>query len=650
MKKKLPLVSIVIPTYNSAHFISKCLDSVFKTNYKKYEVIIVDDCSSDDTLNLVGKFRDKENLQVLRNPKRKLAAASRNKGFKVARGQFVALLDHDVEVHPNWISEMVKVIEKDKEVGIVQSKVFDINRRKILQCVGVRIIPHLGWVESIGFGQKDKGQYNEVRGIVGGATGVMYRKKAFVKVGGFDEKLGINLDDLDLNWRMWIAGYKTVVAPKAITFHWSKKQKTRDKWIKRIFWEFHYAKMPRVFLKNYEFINAIKSLSTFLIVASLRGIFNLFFRLNPAPLIGLMMSLFWNAYYLPQTFLERKLIQGKLRKIPDKELFQTGIFINKSLFRIFKEIWLPVAKGKDLSTEEIGKEKKLRCLFCERGNFSFLRKIEVKPGFTYILCDKCGGGRLYPQPTKRQLKKIYDSCDYFNSLSAPASNKVFQWFLTKRVYQSPSEWVTKLFRPGRILDVGCGNGEFLADLRNYGFETWGCDISRVAVLRTQEKIGKSKVKMGFLPDLNFRIKFDIISFWHILEHLDNPFSYLLRARSLLKKGGLIVGEVPNLDSSLLKIFGSYYCWVIVPEHLVYFSRESLRALLKRIGFKRVKFYKTPRGLLNFSMSLNKLLFEKNTPSFIRKSVFVFSIPFSILLILIFTLIGRGEVLRFSAQK
>jgi len=124
----------------------------------------------------------------------------------------------------------------------------------------------------------------------------------------------------------------------------------------------------------------------------------------------------------------------------------------------------------------------------------------------------------------------------------------------------------------------------------------------------------------------------------------------LSAKGLLKHGGFIVGEVPNINSPFLKKFSSNYCWVIVPEHLVYFSRESLRALLERVGFKRVKFYKTPRGLLNFSMSLNKLLFKKNIPSFIKKSMFVFSIPISVLLVLLFTSIGKGEVLRFRAQK
>jgi GT2 family glycosyltransferase len=352
--EKIPLVSIVIPTYNSKDFIEKCLETIFKTDYLNYEVIIVDDMSTDTTVSLIQeKFGTHKNMSIFINTEKKLAAGSRNICFSHSKGEFVALLDHDVEVHPLWVKEMVLTMEKDKNIGIVQGKIFDINRRDILQCVGVRIIPQVGWVDSIGFGEKDTGKYDNLDTIVGAATGVLYRKSAFDIVGGFDEELGINTDDLDLNWRFWIAGFTTKVSPGAIIYHWSKKQKLRDKWINRHSWEFHYAKFPRIFIKNYSLINVLKYLPIYLFVALARGVFNAVFRRNPATLTGLVASLWWNMKLLPDTLKERKRIQGSFRKLSDNQL-KSKIFINKSLFIIFKNTWLPFVKsGEQMATNTI---------------------------------------------------------------------------------------------------------------------------------------------------------------------------------------------------------------------------------------------------------------------------------------------------------
>ncbi|MDQ3239088.1 MAG: glycosyltransferase family 2 protein [bacterium] len=347
-----PLVSIVVPTYNSSPFIKKCLDTVFSTDYPNFEIIIVDDISIDDTLDIIKKeYSQKSNLKILINHEKKLAAGSRNVGFAAANGEYVALLDHDVDVEPNWIREMVAVAQLDLQIGIVQSKVFDINQRDLLQCVGVRIYPQMGWVISLGFGEKDKGQYDNIQNIVAGATGVMYRKSAFVESGGFDEQLGINLDDLDLNWRMWVIGYKTVFAKNAKTYHWTKVQQVRNKWIKQLNWEFHYAKMPRVFLKNYNLLNNLRYLPIYVSVASLRGLYNLIARQNPSPILGLLKSLKWNLIIIGDTLKERNRIQKTLRKISDNDL-RGKILLDMNLYRIFKEMWLPLVKtGDDLAKQ-----------------------------------------------------------------------------------------------------------------------------------------------------------------------------------------------------------------------------------------------------------------------------------------------------------
>lgn len=354
MKPNHQLVSIVIPTYNSSSFIERCLSSVLKTTYPNYEVILVDDCSTDSTREILSRFAKKnKRIKLIFNQKNILAAASRNSGFNYSSGEFIALLDHDSEVDSHWITEMVKKMQTDNTIGIVQGKVYDINKRNTLQNVGLKIYPQTGWVYSPAWGVKDRKQFDAIQNIVAGATGVLYRKSAFKKIGGFDEYLGINVDDLDINWRMWIAGYSTVLAPHAITYHWSKKQHTRDSWIKRRSWEFHYAKILRIFLKNYSFPIVIYYTSSFLLISVFRGVFNIITRFNFSPIFGLLQSIIWNIQLLPNTLSERKSIQQQLRKKSDTELFNT-IFLQDSIFFIFHKFWMPVIEsGKKLSTEKI---------------------------------------------------------------------------------------------------------------------------------------------------------------------------------------------------------------------------------------------------------------------------------------------------------
>ncbi len=357
MTKKFPLVSIVIPTFNSSSFIDGCLSTVFETDYPNYEVIIIDDCSSDGTLKIIKeRYGKSKNLRIFKNNKRRLAAASRNKGFRAAKGEFIALLDHDVEVHPDWIKEMVRKIMTEETMGAVQSKIHDINRKDLLQCVGVKIIPQLGWVVVLGHGKKDRGEFDNLDGVVGAATGIMYRRSVFKKIGGFDEKLGINIDDLDLNWRMWVAGFKTAIAPKAITYHWAKKQKVRDLWISRLNWEFHFSKLPRVLMKNYSGMSLLKYLPSYIIVSLTRGLFNLVFRLNFAPLAGFLGGLVWNVYEISDTYRHRIFIQKRLRKLDDNILMEK-IFVKIPLIETFNKFWLPLVRNIDLSTKVIEKYK-----------------------------------------------------------------------------------------------------------------------------------------------------------------------------------------------------------------------------------------------------------------------------------------------------
>jgi 2-polyprenyl-3-methyl-5-hydroxy-6-metoxy-1,4-benzoquinol methylase len=353
---------------------------------------------------------------------------------------------------------------------------------------------------------------------------------------------------------------------------------------------------------------------------------------------------------LTDTLRQRNYIQRRLRKYSDKELVESGIFLRNSAFSFFREYWLRIARvGKLLSTKEIAGER-VSCPVCMTKVLEESQKLSASLKYSYRKCKSCGLGILCPFPSKDEVGSAYDSEEYFESLSKPVDNALYQWLLTRRIHLTPSEWMIRSFVKGKILDVGCGNGEFLNNLKRSGWSVYGNDISNIAKRNTESKIGTGRVKIGVFPRLNYSSKFDYVSFWHVLEHLRDPSLYAIKAYRVLNDGGMVVGEVPNFDSVWLKLFKNYYCWIIVPEHLLYFSKESLVTLLKKAGFHSVEVFTPAKGLLNLSFSLKKFLMEKRVSGFFVKPFFVLSFPVSIVLTLIFSLFQKGEVLRFSARK
>ncbi len=351
MKQEYPFVSVVIPTYNAASFIVPALQSVLKTDYPNYEILVVDDLSTDQTIDLIRKnFPKNPKIRLFKNKFKKLAAGTRNIGVKKSFGELIALLDHDIEVDPKWLKEMIKVMDKYPDCGVVQGKVMDIKNRDIIQHAGVKINAALGWVIPVGFGLKGKNHFTKEIQAFANATGLMFKKEVWQKVNGFDEMLEINTDDWDFNWRTNLYGFKHYFAPLSITYHWSKTQQTRDAWIKRTNWEFHFAKVPWIFIKNYELGNVFKYLPIYLIVNLGRGIFNLIFRLNPAPLLGFIYSIGWLMSNFSVLLKLRVLVQRN-RVISDSELLT--LFDTSNVVDYFLNHWFQAFKaGKKISTEK----------------------------------------------------------------------------------------------------------------------------------------------------------------------------------------------------------------------------------------------------------------------------------------------------------
>lgn len=341
MKNKLFLASIIITNYNGQRYLHTCLSSVLKTHYTNLEVIIVDDGSDDGSIEIIKSFAHKDKrIKFIENDKNIGAAASRNRAGRVANGNILVFLDNDTEVEKNWLSEMIKTLLKDKRVGACQAKLIDFEKRDRIQVVGVKIWAATGWGLSIGHGEKDTGQYDKEIKIVAISAAMAVKKDVFEKVGGFDEDEAVVTEDLDLSWRIWIAGYKIVLSSKSIVYHWTKSVEMRKnmKHSKEKIY-FHLTKNSLIsIIKNYELPNAIKYILCSIFISLGRAIMVFVKRKDKSCLRGTLKGILF-VFSKSLIILKHRTFVQQTRVYGDQTLFDL-ILVRRSLFYIYKSYFI----------------------------------------------------------------------------------------------------------------------------------------------------------------------------------------------------------------------------------------------------------------------------------------------------------------------
>jgi GT2 family glycosyltransferase len=212
-----PLVSIIIPVYNSIKYTLECLLSVKKlTRFQQYEIIVVDDGSSDNTPNVLGNVRGIRNI---RNKKNLGFLHTCNRGAKEARGRYLVFLNNDVQVSQGWLEELLRTFEVIPDVGAVGPKAVYPNGR--LQEAGARINQDCS-SQLIGVGDDpDRPRFNYLRDV-DYCSGVclMIETERFRALGGFDEDLApAYSEDVDLCFRLREAGLRIMYNPDASIVH-----------------------------------------------------------------------------------------------------------------------------------------------------------------------------------------------------------------------------------------------------------------------------------------------------------------------------------------------------------------------------------------------------------------------------------------------
>jgi len=228
MENKKPLISIIILNYNAGDLIFNCVNSVFQSNYKNFEVILVDNISTDGSHKKCKERYDK--IQLIENSDNFGYCEGNNIGIRKAKGEFIVILNPDTIVEPNWLDEFLIAYSKFGD-ALYQPKILSLYEEKILQSTGNMIHP-FGFGFARDKGIKDNNQFNEIEKI-GYASGtcLFTSSKVLDKIGLLDPFLFLYHDDLDLGWRAAQLGIDSYFVPNIKILHaesyilkWSSKK------------------------------------------------------------------------------------------------------------------------------------------------------------------------------------------------------------------------------------------------------------------------------------------------------------------------------------------------------------------------------------------------------------------------------------------
>ena len=204
-----PKVSIIIVNYNGKELLQKCLDSLLKVNYDNFEIILVDNNSTDGTVEFITK--NYPSLIIIKLDSNKGFAEPNNVAAKISKGKYLLFLNNDTVVTPNFISEMVKVMETDKKIAVCQS---------LLLKPDGSVDSSGDFIDHLGVVYNSKTKIDEIREVSSArGASMLVRSDIFEKLDGFDQKFFITFEDVDLCWRSWILGYRVLIIPTSIVYH-----------------------------------------------------------------------------------------------------------------------------------------------------------------------------------------------------------------------------------------------------------------------------------------------------------------------------------------------------------------------------------------------------------------------------------------------
>jgi GT2 family glycosyltransferase len=316
-----PLVSILVLNYNGKKFLKECFDSLLQSTYPNVEIILVDNSSTDDSVDFTRL--NYKTIKIIQLQSNVGYSKGYNLAFAHAKGKYFVLLNNDVKVQSNWLDALVVVSEKDNNIGALQPKLLSMNNPHYFEYAGASG----GFIDKYGYPflrgrifntiEVDQGQYNDVVEVFWTCGAALFiRADALTKCQTLDENFIFHMEEIDLCWRLHLVGYKLMVIPQSRVYHHAGGSLKQGSY-RKIY--FNYRNNIMMIMKNLE----LKNLFKLLFIRYILEIINLFYALCIKFSIKEFFAIFnahiWIITHIGSIIRKRRVVQN-MRTIADKDL------------------------------------------------------------------------------------------------------------------------------------------------------------------------------------------------------------------------------------------------------------------------------------------------------------------------------------------
>lgn len=333
MSRKIkPKVSVVIVNYNGSRYLKKCLNSLKKSDFLNYEIILVDNNSRDKSLESIEtEFLE---IKIVKNKENLGFSKANNQGASLSRGDYLFFLNFDTKLHPGALTYLVEALNQDANLGIAGCQTLTYDGRDFGQAgIGIDIF---------GFPLKTRENIFYIEG-----SGLFVRKNLFEKLDGFDERYFMFYEDIDFCWRVRLLGYKIMPVEKAILYHEGGAttegiivgRRYKTTLTRRYFCERNNLRM---ILKNYGSESLFFILPIYLLINFFEMVL-FFFTRNIRLSLVYLKSFSWNLKHFSETLRQRKSIQ-ETRIVSDGKI-REKMYLGSAKLIAVRKLGLPFISG-----------------------------------------------------------------------------------------------------------------------------------------------------------------------------------------------------------------------------------------------------------------------------------------------------------------
>lgn len=324
--KSEPLVSIIISNYQNIENLKTCLESIKENvSLEKTEVIVVDYGTPSLRSFVKTHFSFVKVIQLKRDVG---VPAQRNIGAIISKGKYLFFLDDDTYICKNCVEKLVKTLEEDQTVAVIQPKTLILGNPLFINTTG-GFMNLIGEPVLRGYLERDKNQYNSIDEVFYAQnSGFIIRRDIFRRIGMYDSSYYFYFDETDLCFRVWLHGYRVIYNPSAIIMH--KVSSIRKVNPVKVY--FYQRNKILTLIKNLELVHVLIYVPLAIMHSVIMGILSSIRRRNSMIFVSVDKSHLWILQNLKNIVKKRYFVQFKIRHVPDKYLLRKGVL--RGLFNV----------------------------------------------------------------------------------------------------------------------------------------------------------------------------------------------------------------------------------------------------------------------------------------------------------------------------